>query len=260
MVRGRVQYVGSVKGWSSSTYRRLAESLQGVDSTFKPRTLRTLEQRQAVRLLTEGASDYLHLLAAQRFFHANNEFLNLEMQADAESEAGGDSQLLDKCRGLALSPQPLPSVCVFDRDNDDIVRRAGIEGGPKEYGNGVVALAIAIPDWRDPGQACIEMLYGDTDLERRDENGRRIYLAEEFDARTGHHRSEEVGIPNPGRRPLVREDVYHRQTGDSLGLSKSSFAKLVYDQQPPFDQVDFEGFRKTFELIQKAVAQLSSGS
>lgn len=259
IVRGRVQYVGSIKGWSSSGYRQLASTLQRVDPSFKPRTLLTLEAPQVARLFTEGKSDYLHLLAAQRYFHAQGDFVNLRLTASSESDAGGDARLMEKCRGLALTPQHTPCIGVFDTDNDDLLRSAVGGAGFKNYGNRVAAIAIALPDWRDAPRACIEMLYRDADLQRRDDSGRRLYLAEEFDRRTGRHHTERVHTPHPGGRTLVREEVLELETGASVGLAKVAFGKHLRDRAGVFADVSFDGFRPTFERLQEAVARIASG-
>jgi RNA-directed DNA polymerase len=113
IIQGRVQHVGSVKGWTNRVYRSLAETLHQLDETFRPRTLLTLDSVQEVRLFTEGESDYLHLMAAQEYFHDRNEFTDINLVISAETNAGNDIELLRKCQGLAMTAQPVPSVCVF---------------------------------------------------------------------------------------------------------------------------------------------------
>jgi RNA-directed DNA polymerase len=257
VIAGRVQHVGSVKGWSSTVYRDLAIRLQSLDSGFQPRTLLTLHGPQEVRIYTEGPSDLLHIAAAASYFHGRGEFSNLEIVVMDDSAGEGDQNLLTKCRGLALSPQPIPCVCIFDRDNDGVLRDAVGGSDFKNHGNGVGAIAVVSPSWREPTEAlCIELLYPDADLSLRGTDGRRLYLGREFDSRTGQHVSEHVHVTHPGRTTLIREDVYRFGDGASVGLSKSDFASRVSDAVPPFDTVTFEGFRPTFELLQEAVARL----
>jgi RNA-directed DNA polymerase len=255
LVRGRVQHIGSVKGWSNPVYRRLALQLQDVDPGFRPRTLLSLHTRQRVRIFTEGESDFTHLLAAQEYFHARGEFENLQLEATGDAAAGGDQSLLDKCTGLALTAQTTPCVCIFDRDDEKTVRRAVGASNFKDYGNGVAAAVIVSPEWRD-GPVCIEMLYTDDDLRRRTSDGRRLYLSEEFHPRTGHHETEEVNAPRVGSRTLVREDVYSFEGGESVGLGKVAFARAVATEDDGFSGIDFEGFRKTFEVVQEAVIRV----
>jgi RNA-directed DNA polymerase len=255
MVRGRVQYVGSVKGWSNPIYRRLAFQLQDVDPNFRPRTLLSLHSAQAVRIYTEGESDFVHFLAAQSYFHGRGEFQDLRLETTADAAAGGDQGLLRKCNGLALTKQTTPCICIFDGDDPKAVRDAVGASLFKDYGNGVGAAVIVPPEWRD-GPVCIEMLYTDADLERRTLDGRRLYLSQEFHPRTGHHESEPVHVPHAGGRTLVREEVLAFEGADSIGLSKLAFARAVSEGGDGFSGVDFDGFRSTFEVIEEAVIRV----
>lgn len=259
LVRGRVQYVGSVKGWSNGTYRALASSLAAVDSGFHPRTAASLSETQIVRIYTEGESDALHLRAAHRYFTANGEFTRLDLRLPDDSAAGGDSRLMAKLQELTADDQAAPCICIFDRDNHDAITKAVGTTSSKRWSPDVAAMVIAAPDWRDQ-RVCIEMLYSPSDLLRRDASGRRLYLAEEFDPNTGQHASEDVHVANPDRgkpnRPLVREEVYLYGTGESVGLTKMDFAEDIYEARPGFEDVDFEGFRETFEVLEQAVVRL----
>lgn len=257
IVRGRVQYVGSVKGWGDPTYRRLARALRDLDPGFRPRTLRKLHSPQRVRLFTEGPSDVEHLHAAKKYFDRIGDFDLLELEIPEDAAAGGDAPLLTRCKALAVTKQPTPCVCVFDRDNDTVLRDAVGPTGSRDWGNEVAAVALVHPEWRDSAKPLsVEMLYDDETLRRRDSSGRRLYLASEFDRRSGHHETELVTTPNPSAKTLVREDVHEVGTRQSVGLSKLAFAQAIASGTPPFEHVSFEGFRPTFAAIEEATARV----
>jgi RNA-directed DNA polymerase len=262
LMRGRVQYVGSIKGWSNETYRTLGFALEALDPGFRPRTLFSLTETKRVRLYTEGPSDPKHLIAAHGFFVRKGSFTKLEFEIPDDSSAGGERRLLAKCDELALSFPSVPCVCIFDRDSQEVIRQAVGSTSFKRRGDNVAAVAISAPEWRDQ-RVCIEMLYRDEDLARRDPNGRRLYLAEEFDPHNGQHRTESVHVVHPdgGRtdRPLVREQVFRFSTGESVGLSKLDFAECVEGEGTGFEELDFDGFRGTFEVIEEAVVRMVSG-
>jgi RNA-directed DNA polymerase len=137
IVQGRVQHVGSVKGWTHPVYRRLAYKLQSLDDSFAPRTLRALDAPQPVRIYTEGESDAPHLQAADAYFKTRNEFTNLILEFPADSSAGGGGELLKLCSGLALTPQATPCICIFDRDDPPILQKAvGGASTSRDLGNG----------------------------------------------------------------------------------------------------------------------------
>jgi RNA-directed DNA polymerase len=258
LMRGRIQYIGSVKGWSNKTYRKLGLRLSALDADFHPRTLFSLATPHRVRLYTEGPSDPKHLLAALRFFHERGEFPNLEFEIPDDASADGDTKLLAKSEEL-LPEQSLPCVCVFDRDDPEIVRRAVGGGNSRQRGVNIANAVIAAPDWRGE-RVCIELLYRDEDVRRRDDSGRRLYLGEEFDPQTGQHLTEDVQTPHPdgGRRnpALVRENVYRFGTRESVGLSKMDFAESVESRTGSFEGIDFEGFRRTLEIIEEALVRI----
>lgn len=128
----------------------------------------------------------------------------------------------------------------------------------KDYTNGVAAVAIVSPPWREEAVS-IELLYRDSDLQRRDAEARRLYLLTEFDRKSGHHVAERVHITNTVQRTLVREDVFSLDDGRSVGLGKVDFAKSVLGGEGEFsDPFDFEGFRRTFEVIQEAVVRVTN--
>jgi RNA-directed DNA polymerase len=259
IIAGRIQYVGSVKGWSDPVYRRLANQLSELDNRFEPRTLRILETEtvQQALLYTEGKTDPLHLLAAQAYFHAKGDFSNLELAVEERTPAGSGNQLLELTEKLAATRQEIPCVSVFDSDEPTILDAAVGPTLSRNHGNRVGAVAARHPDWRDDSAPlCIEMLYQDADLQKLDANGRRIYLRGEFNTKTGFHRTEAVNTPHPKNKTLVCDEVYKHGSEDNLALSKIRFAEAIETGTPPYDDVDFEGFRPTFEAIRDLVARV----
>jgi RNA-directed DNA polymerase len=257
IIAGRVQYVGAIKGWSHPVYRTLANQLHELHPDFRPHTLRTLLTKQRVTIYTEGKTDPMHLLAAQRHFHANGRFTNLVLETVAGTPAGSGKKLLDLTRALALTTQAIPSVSLFDRDEPSVVDDAVGATGSRNYGRRVGAVAIAYPAWRDDAKPlCIEVLYRDADLQLTDTDKRRIYLLEEFNLRSGYHLSDPVVTPNPKNRTLVRDEVFAQISDDNLALSKIRFAEYVERRAAPYDAIDFEGFVPTFEAIQDIAARL----
>ena len=60
-------------------------------------------------------------------------------------------------------------------------------------------------------------------------------------------------IPNAKNETLVQERVYEIATNDSVGLGKTAFAQAVEAGSEPYADIDFEGFRRTFEVIREAI-------
>ncbi|GAA2738632.1 hypothetical protein [Actinocorallia aurantiaca] len=225
-------------------------------------------QRRVLRdrkphIITEGKTDWKHLEAARRVLEPTL------VLGYAQSEAPfGDAELLRLCRRIAeFGPENRSKViAIFDRDNPDIVRDLARQGNIDSYqvwGNNVYSLALPVPVHRQScPHVCIEMLYSDDDLVRRDIHGRRLYFEDELERATTpqgsfeRHRPRESGRQQgqarklfSGRARLVLDD-----NGRQVAMTKSDFANHVYDQDTGFDDIDFSGFRKTFDLIKAILA------
>lgn len=65
-------------------------------------------------------------------------------------------------------------------------------------------------------------------------------------------------IPTAGNETPAQETVFDGD-GESVGLSKADFSKMVNEGTPPFDGISFEGSRGTFELLAEASAEIERG-
>ena len=88
VVRGRVNYVGSVRGWDDPLYIQLAGRLDVLDEEYSPKRPPPLPGG-AARLFTEGESDGIHLLAALAKFQAAGDFPQLQLEWEPLREAKG---------------------------------------------------------------------------------------------------------------------------------------------------------------------------
>jgi len=252
VVRGRVQHVGSVKGWTDAVYLSLASSLSILDEPFTvPEPAAT---PQEARLLAEGQSDVDHMLAAQGYFHGRGEFTQVQLIADENSDSGGDTELLKSCRALARVRQHVPCVCLFDRDSEEMVRKATNGGDWKSWGNGVVAVALVGPP---DEKVCIEMLHDNDVLTTFDPEGRRVFLLSEFNTRTGQHQGGLYTTLHAKSKSLVLEEVHELGGERNVALSKRNFSEAVRSKREPFAELSFEGFRSTFQAIAEAVRAAS---
>lgn len=141
-MRGRVQYVGSIKGWDSPVYAALAGALAELDEDYTPKSPPLLPQPQQARVFTEGKTDPDHLQAASRYFASRGEFPALTFELSDKYGLDGDDRLLSHCKTLSRSPQRNPCVCLFDRDNPKVLRDALNNQPWENWGNGVVAVGL----------------------------------------------------------------------------------------------------------------------
>ena len=255
IVRGRVQYVGSIKGWDDPTYQRLAARLKEIDGRFKP-TTPTLGAEEQVKLYTEGESDLNHIRAAQEYFHDRGEFTDFTLVTGDNSARGSDTKLAKHCESLADSERDHLCVCLFDTDTDAARTAVGSDGW-KHYGNGVIAVGLVPPPWRDSEQpTCIELLHTDAVLKTKDAAGRRVFQTAEFDRQSGHHVSESCSVRFAAGKRLIEEEVHEFESNRSLGRTKMDFAIAIEKEPASFDDLDFEGFRPTFQRIETALVSV----
>jgi RNA-directed DNA polymerase len=264
-IRSRIQHVGDTKGWADSVYRQLADLLTPLDPDFVPIYERRQAQvstnpRKAVRLqlrvCTEGPTDVVHLTAAMSYFASQNEFVKLELIFDEDSVYEGDTALSKHLAAIAKAGPSVPTVCLFDRDHPELLRKLRLhEQDVVESGHNVAGAALVRPAFRKE-PFCIEMLHSDEELLVRDQAERRIYRREEFNLKTGHHNTEQCSDSNIKDRKIIRDQVYGFESDNNLALSKSSFAELIAARSAPFG-ADFAGFRPTIAMLMQLAETLT---
>ena len=259
VVRGRIQYVGSVRGWNDPAYLKLAHKLSQLDPHFKAPSITPGVDVEA-HLYTEGNTDPRHIRAALKYFQDQGEFTNLKLIIDEETPRGGDQQLKEHCEHLAEFGTDGLVIGLFDWDSKAAKRVVGPDGW-EELGPKVAAVGLAHPPWRgefDP--RCIELLYENSVLETKDSDGRRVYRMAEFNDTTSIHESEHCVVPHAGKEKelLIAPEVYEVGTNAQLARSKAAFARAIEEEPETFPTLSFEGFRPTFDRIVAALASLKS--
>ncbi len=247
ILRGKVQFYGSVKGWHSSVYKTLARKLSLVDNSFRP-TSKPSKSPLEARIFCEGKTDYSHIKAALRHFQEHGEFVNLVLDAQMHVGEGHDG-LFKMCANFSIVQQSVTSIFIFDRDNDGMVKKVDGEDGFQNWQNNVYSLPIPVPQHRSSDEkVCIELLYEDDFLALSDPKGRRVFQLKDFDTSNGIHTSGNFFYRRAGTS-LIPDEVIEIATKANVALSKSRFAEAVVRRDPPHNQPNFEGFRTLFEML-----------
>lgn len=244
IVRGRVQYVGSVKGWFDPVYRKLAASLQIVDSSYRPTSKHSIRPKTVIFIHCEGKTDIKHIRAAWRKFRTQYPQLDLRL-----THATNDSELLKRMESLSSVVQSTPSVGLFDRDNPKVVKL--VKGGPEGYrrwSRGIYTFVLPTPSHRDDTEPlCIELLHTDATLALKDSNGRRVYRSSEF--KDNHFHADGHAVAMKEKSSLVVSEVRHVTSQENIALSKDAFAENILGRRIPFDDPDLDGFRPIFDRL-----------
>jgi hypothetical protein len=169
-------------------------------------------------------------------------------------------QLLRQCLALSKVYQSKPNIFIFDRDNPEIIPKVCDGVKPyKAWGNNVFSFAIPIPDHRSdlPG-ASIELYFNDRDLGLPGEDGRRIFLSNEFNPSSGRHLSDanlsagHKGKLSAGRAGIkILDTEVYDAAHKNVALSKAEFASLIANGSGAFESVDFQQFKKVFSIVEQ---------
>jgi RNA-directed DNA polymerase len=256
VVRGKIQYLGSVKGWHHQVYRRLAKRLAALDTDFKPTTRPSIWPPMPFLVFCEGKTDYTHLRTALQRLRVDGLYPEIDLDFQIH-HAKGDQDLLTRCKMLAGTHHAVSCVFIFDRDSAQVVAQVEDAGSYKNWGNGVYSFALPVPLHRDPSfPLCVELLYEDSILKTADSEGRRVFARSEFDPSTGAHATKDVYCPHPNSKSVILEMVIDFATKKNVALSKSAFSDLVAAEEKPFDAVDFGGFVPVFQVFQRIREQI----
>jgi len=216
-------------------------------------------------LHAEGKTDYCHLQAALSHFQAMGLYADLELDLTTAQAIEGHDKLFGVCEALSRVKARLrnPAVFMFDRDTKDVKKVSDGSSIIRKWAPGVYSFAIPRPRHRADDRICIEMYYQDVDLRRTDREGRRLFLAKEFNKEDGSHTTEEFYRLYPDRSNLVVEGkVFRKQSGvvgaenkprKQWALAKAAFADYIMNRIPPFDHVDFRAFREIFNIFEEIV-------
>ena len=116
-------------------------------------------------------------------------------------------------------------------------------------------MAIPVPSHRqDTPNVCIELYYQDSEIKRPSPEGRRLFLSNEFDGRSGRHTIDpglncvEVNKINPNRLSIIDNKVFNPNS-ENVALPKNDFADYVLSSAPGFDDFSLTEFEKIFEVV-----------
>ena len=254
VLRGKLSFIKAVKGEADSTYLSLAKRVAALDPSFSidPKAVRAHAVAEII-VIGEGKTDQLHMEAALNWFHARGKYSELNIKFKEINYKAGDQELLKEAEYLSRHVQKNLVLCVFDSDVSETVKKA--KGSAKLYldrGNNVFTLVIPSPAFRGES-ICIEHLYKDSDLKKKDSKGRRLYFVDEFDQKLGFH-LKDFGIyrPRPGGKTLIVDsDVVDIRTHKNIALTKNDFASKVISKEPPFnDRIDRDSkYRKDVRFL-----------
>ena len=258
-VQGRINYVGYIRGKDDRVYASLCQKLWELEPKAKLKVRYNSVSCDAV-VFCEGESDSFHLRAALQSFQDKGQFTDLRVvwyqyRKDQHMNNAELKKLMLNRAGW--KERETLEIFLYDRDDPSYLDMEGTYGTPISYGRGVYSMLLPTVPHRKSPRVCIEHLYENADLLKKDSKGRRIFLSTEFDKSTAYCAKEDVTTSN--RKALrsdyeyIIDDNVFNEYNQNVALAKVAFGKNVLNRVPPFDVMDFSHFAPLFEKVRNLI-------
>lgn len=276
VLKGKIEYLGMVRGKEDPIFCRfrseLSELVPGIYkdhienipgiatvSTQETRSKSVHKKTLTPKVYTEGKTDWMHIKAAYERLSIKKSINDVKVEFDEFTEERGNSTLLSMCKGAASLSLDRPHIFVFDHDQQKIVDDVTEHGKPFKYwGNMTYSLAIPIPSHRlgNP-EICIEHYYQDIEIKTADKNGRRLFLSNEFDPKSGRHSNENLNTTLSSKlkskHVFILDDLVFDVYKRNIALPKNDFAQNIYSRSEGFSNFDISAFIPFFEVLQSII-------
>ena len=236
------------------------------EESIKARLVEELEETTKPLIVTEGKTDWKHFKAALNYFQLTGEFTDLDINfLEYENNLKmNDSELKSFLTHSSKAPRENKVIGIFDSDSST-GKSNQTPLGYKEYSKNFYGLCIETPEFRKGHQGIsVEHLYLNEDLKKEDSEGRRIYLSSEFTEKGRFKEDKTITYENASKikknlestnDKILDTDISNIEE-ESIALSKDDFAKNILNKMGDFSEMNFEGFRSSFEKI-KSIIDLS---
>jgi hypothetical protein len=210
-------------------------------------------------IITEGKTDWMHIKAAWVRLQAGGHFssMSLELQEYGDDTHMGDSELLHMCKQYAKTSQLRPHIFVFDRDNPKILKEIiTFDQDYRDWGNNVYSFALPIPSHRSSQEdISIELYYMDEEIKQANAQGRRLFLSDEFDNRTGYHMVDDLHCTDRKKYQrsgvVIDHEVFQGRNQQNVAMTKSDFAQHILDGDDGYNQFDISAFSTLFTIVEQ---------
>lgn len=225
-------------------------------------------------VITEGASDWIHMKAALDYFKGNKEFQGLKIEFlkyyphkkwgdEYPIYDMGDNTLVSMCKGFERVSQSKRIIFISDNDVADTIKALKGESAPyKTWNNNIFSMILPVPDHRKNLPISIEHYYSDEEIKKEIDikgNGiyRRLFMCNEFNAKgidnNRIYQCKKVAVKDEKNIKIIDDLVWNLNEDETVNyaLSKMDFAISIEKKKAPFNTMNFDSFRKLFEVIEE---------
>ena len=226
-----------------------------------------MESENDLIVVTEGKTDPIYLNKAieklGKYKDKKIKIIGLKTAEANKYQDEGWTALNKLGEALTVAPLATPVVLIYDRD---VKIEELLKNDFLKYADNIYKMSIPIPSHRnDNKDLCIEHFFKDTEIKRKDSNGRRLYFGNEFNTNGISIKGNLMcnSIDKCGINSLKildgsgRTKVYKQkdETKTNLALTKSNFAENIKNDIENFNDFDFKEFNKIFDIFDKIISE-----
>ena len=212
-------------------------------------------------IVCEGKTDIKHLKYSLKRFQDQQKFLDVDVDFYDEESCTGNKKMFNMLKSISQYMNNKNKIIgIFDCDDESISGEPGIIN---ELGNNVYVLLIPNP-LKLPGGISIEQLYSKENITTMDNDGRRLYLSNEFDehCRLKTNLSIICDEKNKikeyyeiGKVKVIDKNVFDEEN-KNLALSKNQFIEHIINNDKGFGNFDFSNFEIIWKEIQQQIVSI----
>ncbi len=233
--------------------------------TVKETTNDIIESSNDLVVITEGKTDPIYIYKSMekldRFKDKKIKIIGLKTAEANKYQDEGWTALNKLGEALTVVSPPVPVVLIYDRDViiDELLKNEYIK-----YSENVYKMSIPIPSHRnDSKDLCIEHYFKDREIKRKDIQGRRLYLGNEFNSNgisiKGNLMCKAIDKCGSDSLKILdgsgKTQVYDQkdETRKNLALSKKCFAENIKNDIENFNDFNFKEFNKILDIFDKII-------
>lgn len=216
-------------------------------------------------VITEGKTDPIYLKMAKNKLGVLKDkkikFIGLKTKDANKYQDEGWTALNKLAEALTVVPQNVPVVLMYDRD---VLIKEMLENKYLEFSENIYKMCIPIPSHRnDSKDLCIEHYFKDSELKRKDAEGRRLYIGNEFNKNGISYKgnlmckslekcgADSIKILDGSGKTKIYDQLDEEQK--NLALPKINFANNIKDSVENFNDFDFKEFNSIFSIFEEII-------
>lgn len=206
-------------------------------------------------IITEGKTDWKHLKKALEKLTAVYPDLDIEFLEYEDDIKMGSSALNGMIQGLQKVAHDRKIICIFDRDEQGIIKEYGQENF-NDHGNNIYSFCIPKVS-EEIDKISIEYYYSEDELKTFDENDRRLFLGTEFHAKSGNSKCGNYQLQDKKKanKQIVIDNAVFKSADvewdTSIALTKNAFAENILNDVAGFDEFNFDKFKLIFDVLKE---------